>query len=164
MGCLKSLILGRETQFWILQCISRSSYTISPPFPHFPSPKGQRSLLTLLLEISLCFFLHADLNCDLVFESKTKMGGKYFFPWFFPHFPVFFFKNFALGPCWMSKVINIRSGNSIQSLTLIGRWQPSWYLWLLHNFVNMIRLKRLIYFKSKLYVFRWKINNTQTWF
>ena len=68
---------------------------------------------------SLCFlrFLsdssHVDLNCDLVFKQKPKWGKTNFFPLMFPAFSLFLKKNFVLGLCGVSEIMNIGSGNSI---------------------------------------------------
>ena len=56
-----------------------STLPFPPPFPHFPLPKGQRSLLTLLLEISLWFFAcRPELRYS--FLIKTQSGEKLIFP------------------------------------------------------------------------------------
>ena len=51
-------------------------------------------------------------NSEL-WSIKNQSERKIFFPLIFPAFSGHFFKNFALGLCGLSKVINIWSGNSI---------------------------------------------------
>ena len=92
MGCLKSLTLGREAQFWTLGFI----YTI-PPFHAFFLIKKwpMKSSDFISGDLSL-LFLHAGLNWDLVFELKTKRGGGNV-PSHFSRIFRIFFKNFELG-------------------------------------------------------------------
>ena len=66
------------------------------PFPHFPPPKGQISLPTFLLEISLWFFACRP-ELWFSFWIKNQSGGKITFPLIFPAFFRHFFKNFVLG-------------------------------------------------------------------
>ena len=85
-------------------------YNAFPPFPYTIFPPF---LLTLLPEISLWFFA-CRLKLWSSFWIKNQSERKIFFPLIFPAFSGhFFYKNFALGLCGVSKVINIGSGNSI---------------------------------------------------
>ena len=82
-GCLKSSTLVPETEFWTLKWISLCPYTISPTlFPNFPTSKGQRSLLFILLEISLWFASKPVLWSS--FWTKHQNGGKIIIPLSFP--------------------------------------------------------------------------------
>ena len=76
----------------------------------FPYKGG--GLLTSFLDISLWFFAcRPELWSS--FWIKHQSGEKIIFPLIFPAFFGHFFKNLVIGPCGVSKVINIRSGNSI---------------------------------------------------
>ena len=115
-SCGVSQVINIRSKNSILDSIMHfplSLYYSPPPFPHFPPLKGQRSLLTLLLEISLWFFAcRPELWSS--FWIKHQSGEKIIFPLFFPAFFGHFFKNFVIGPCGVSKfTIDFVSVNSI---------------------------------------------------
>ena len=78
LGCLKSLTLGRETQFWTLGFISPLFLYNSPLLRIFPIVKRPMTSSDFISRDLSLIFLHAGLNWHLVFESKTKQGGKMF--------------------------------------------------------------------------------------
>ena len=68
--------------------------------------------MTSFLEISLWFFACRP-ELESSFWIKHQSGEKIIPPPIFPAFFEHFFKNFMIGPRWVSKVINFRSGNPI---------------------------------------------------
>ncbi len=94
MGCLKSLTLGRETQFWTLGFISPLflyNYPLLRIFPIVKRPMTSSDFISRDLSL---IFLHAGLNLDLVLNQKQNKGEKCS-----PSSSIFkiFFKNFVLG-------------------------------------------------------------------